>query len=182
MEFDFPFWNVWGAAIRGELKDSTQVPPQGGVSFHAQRCITAAPDGKNMIVAGTSMVVNESEVPNESLYQAKLRKNISDIFGERIKESTMQVRLAPRTGIADDLPIIGLDVPNIRKLIVLNPTSHLGNTQAPAIGQITANHILKTFSLPATLDEIELHRYRLERFKKDIEKVHQDPSVLFDSW
>ena len=48
-----PLWSVWGAAIRGKLKDSTECPPKGGVSFHSQRCITAAPDGQNMIVAGT---------------------------------------------------------------------------------------------------------------------------------
>lgn len=172
---ELPLWSVWGAAVQGELKNEAGPPPKGGVSFHTQRCITAAPDGKTMIVAGTSMVVNSGKAPCPCLYKGKLLKNMAAIFGDRVNMASLKYSAAPRTGIADDLPVIGFDVPGINRLLVLNPTSHLGNTQSIALGKLTSLHVLHMMGKPATYPEtLDLREYRLDRFKNDIQQVRQD--------
>lgn len=172
---ELPLWSVWGAAVQGELKNDAGLPPKGGVSFHSQRCITAAPDGKTMIVAGTSMVVNSGHAPCSCLYKGKLLKNLAAIFGNRVNMTSLIYSAAPRTGIADDLPVIGFDVPGINRLLVLNPTSHLGNTQSIALGKLTSLYILQMMGRPAAFPgTLDLHEFRLDRFKIDIQQVRQD--------
>jgi glycine/D-amino acid oxidase-like deaminating enzyme len=172
---ELPLWSVWGAAVKAKLIETESQPPTGGVSFHSQRCITGAPDGKTMIVAGTSMVVSSHEIPDPLLYQHKLLKNLTEIFGDRVETDHLIFNVAPRTGIADDLPVIGFNVPNISNLVVLNPTSHLGNTQSIALGKLTAFYTLNFLGCEIVYpSSLELSEYRLDRFKEDIEKVIND--------
>lgn len=178
-----PLWNVWGASLKAKLTDASDFIPKGGVSFHTQRCITAIPDGKTIVIAGTSMVISENQLPTPNLYEEKLKKSMQSIFGGRYDETTFQFQVAPRTGIADDLPIIDLGY-EILNLIILNPTSHLGNTQSIALGNLGAHTVLKSLSLKT--DEIfplNLNEYRLDRFKEDIQEVRkareEGKSVVF---
>ncbi len=127
-----------------------------------------------MVVAGTSMVVPENEVPDEGLYLEKLTQSITNIFGDRIDQKSLKASVAPRTGIPDDLPIIGLNVPSIRNMIVLNPTSHLGLTQSPALGEIAASHASHLLSLGKSPSMgLNLSEYRIDRFQNDIEMLRQ---------
>ncbi|MES2199420.1 MAG: FAD-dependent oxidoreductase [Chlamydiota bacterium] len=174
-EIELPLWSVWGAAVKARLVQELELPPSGGVSFHSQRCITASPDKKIMTIAGISMVLSEKEEPYPSLYQEKLTKSLIDIFDDRVDMTSLQFKVAPRTGIPDDLPVIGLDVPGIKNLIVLNPTSHLGNTQSIGLGKIAALGVLKSIGVNVTYPEaLQLDRYRLDRFQGDIQKVRSD--------
>jgi glycine/D-amino acid oxidase-like deaminating enzyme len=174
-DIDLPLWNVWGAAIKAPLNDLDIAPPTGGVSFHSNRCITAAPDGKTMIIAGTSMVVSENETPHPTLYRPKLLRNLDILFGDRVDQTQVVFNVAPRTGIADDLPVIGFDVPNISNLVVLNPTSHLGNTQSIALGKLAALYAIDFLGYIVIYPKgLDLFDYRLDRFEDDIQKVIQD--------
>jgi|GEM_PF-2184990 len=174
-QIELPLWNVWGAAVKAPLNPESETPPNGGVSFHTQRCLTASPDKKNITIAGISMVLSEGEEPHPGLYVEKITKSLADIFKDRVDMSSLQFRIAPGTGIPDDLPIIGLDVSGIANLIVLNPTSHLGNTQSIGLGKIAALRTLEILGKDVEYPEgLPLHSYRLDRFRNDVEKVRSD--------
>ena len=177
--WEIPMWSVWGAAVKAKLLQDLPEPPKGGVSFHSQRCITAAPDGKTMVIAGTSMVVSANEVPDPVLYQKKLTKNLNTLFAGKVDSSSLKFYAAPRPGIPDDLPIIGLEVPQIENLIVLNPTSHLGNTQSIALGKLASIQVLSTLGVGKNPFPVELNltNYRLDRFSADIEFVRKERAL-----
>jgi glycine/D-amino acid oxidase-like deaminating enzyme len=176
--FVLPMWNVWGAAVKAQLKEKTDEAPRGGVSFHTQRCFTGVPGGSSVIIAGTSMVIPAKEVPSPALYEEKLHKSLNAIFQGRIDETSLAFRVAPRPGIADDLPVIDLET-EVQGLIVLNPTSHLGNTQSIGLGKLASLHILKELgSLSEFPPSLDLHEYRLDRFQNDIEQVKNSPRLL----
>lgn len=170
-DIELPMWNIWGASVRAALKDKTGEAPRGGVSFHTQRCFTGVPGGRFIIVAGTSMVIPAKEVPSPALYEEKLRKSLQAISQGRIDETSLAFRVAPRPGIADDLPVIDLQT-EMQGLIILNPTSHLGVTQSIGLGKLASLHVLeKLGAFAETPASLYLHEYRLDRFQDDIKHI-----------
>lgn len=87
-------------------------------------------------------------------------KTLGEIAPGKVIEDSHHFFVAPRTGIPDDLPIIDLEQA-IPGLIVLNPTSHLGNTQSIGLGKIVSFHLLGGLS-PFPLDT-----FRLDRFSEE---------------
>lgn len=169
--FELPLWSIWGAAVRAPLVEKENAP-KGGVSFHSERCITASTDGRTITVAGMSLVIPAGTTPDEEMVRNKLTQNLSAIFGNRVDHKSLRFAIAPRTGIPDDLPIIGLHVEGINHLIVLNPTSHLGNTQSIALGKIASIEVQRKIGVNrAYPSAINLFNYRLDRFREDVKRV-----------
>ena len=133
-----------------------------------------------MVVAGTTMVVSENQVPSPFSLFRKVNRKYHLYFWLSNRSQYFKNKSCSSTGIPDDLPIIGLNIPGIKQLTVLNPTSHLGLTQSPALGYIAASHAFDELYKSHSRIPLNLSEYRLHRFQADINQLRQKGATTLD--